>query len=113
MLTSPHVPPRDIQSWHELPTAALIALAERVDQLISEQRALRLTQSTGGSLMSTECGCGCGRAIEPKPRGRHPRFATEACRAAAYRRRQAGAPEDTPRQAPQGRRRLLGEAINR
>ena len=40
------------------------------------------------------CACGCGRPLPPSPgRGRPARFATQACKQAAYRLRWAEAPE--------------------
>lgn len=110
MLTSSPATPLDVQSWRELPSDVLIALAERVDELIAEQRVSRLAHATGGT-MNTECDCGRGRSIDTNPRGRPRRFATPACRAAAYRRRLAGAPEDTPRRKSQGRRLVLAPEV--
>jgi hypothetical protein len=46
-------------------------------------------------------------------KGRPPRFATNACRAAAYRRRAAGLPEDLPRQENDHGRRPLAAIVAR
>ena len=43
--------------------------------------------------------------------GSDRRFCDPACRQAAYRRRRAGAPEDTPRQLKGGRNRALNHPI--
>src|SRR5205807_8760469 len=53
------------------------------------------------------CDCGCGRILPYRPRGRHARFATAACREAARRRRKAGLPEDLPRRVRPGGRRAF------
>jgi hypothetical protein len=52
--------------------------------------------------------CGqCGAELGSGRRGRPARFCGNACRCAAYRRRQRGLEEDFTRQAgPRGRRRL-------
>ena len=47
------------------------------------------------------------------PVGSPARFCGPACRQAAYRRRQARAPEDTPRQLTGGRTRRLAPPLNR
>lgn len=53
------------------------------------------------------CACGCGRPVERVASGPPRLYATDACRAAVYRRRRAGLPVDLPRQAnDHGRRRL-------
>jgi hypothetical protein len=60
------------------------------------------------------CACGCGRVPEPAGTGRRPRFATPACRAAAYRRRLAGLDETVPRQPNNhGRRKLASSGEDR
>ncbi|MGI8610254.1 MAG: hypothetical protein ACR2MY_13705 [Candidatus Dormibacteria bacterium] len=49
----------------------------------------------------------CGTELRVDGRGRRSRFCGNACRCAAYRRRQRGLGEDFPRQVgPVGRRRL-------
>jgi hypothetical protein len=44
------------------------------------------------------CQCGCGRPVPVSGRGRPAQYHEPACRAAVYRRRVAGLPDDTPRQ---------------
>jgi hypothetical protein len=58
------------------------------------------------------CACGCGRQVEQRAKGRPRRFATDACRAAAYRRRQALLAEGTPRQPNDHGRRRLAAAVD-
>jgi hypothetical protein len=59
-------------------------------------------------MSATTCVCGCGRPVTWSGRGRPPRFAGPACRAAVYRRRLAGLPADLPRQRNDHGRRRLG-----
>jgi hypothetical protein len=50
----------------------------------------------------------CGAPVDRRNRhGRAPSYCSDACRQAAYRRRERGLPEDLPRQAREGRRRVL------
>src|SRR5713226_3633568 len=50
------------------------------------------------------CGCGCGEQLSAgASRGRLPRFANNACRRRAVRRRNAGLPESAPKVVPGGR----------
>jgi hypothetical protein len=53
------------------------------------------------------CRCGCGRPVPIRRHGPARIYATDACRAAVYRRNRAGVPADLPRQPNHHGRRSL------